>query len=381
MKQYAFIFSNERSYRLKRHLVFWCCWWVFCTVLYSFAPFSLTFGFAKRLFVSGVDAFFFLGPHIFLAYALMYFVIPRYVLKANYVGAAVATICIVLVTGGLSAFTRMVVLNRVWSILPGRDLETYLSIEGAQFFNALLAGLRGAITIGGLAAAIKLMKYWYVKEQKNLQLQKQNVETQLQLLKAQIHPHFLFNTLNNIYSHTQVASAEAPKLVMGLSNMLRYMLYECNQPLAPLDKELKMLQDYIMLEQIRYNYQLELTIDLPKETNHLQIAPLLLLPFVENCFKHGTSQMLENPWVSLVISIDAEELKMKLVNGKAAGEKNTAKGIGIYNVQKRLQLLYPEKHLLRITETDDAFIVTLKMELEKQLPHKSPIPKTLVNYD
>ncbi|MBS1567729.1 MAG: histidine kinase, partial [Bacteroidetes bacterium] len=120
----------------------------------------------------------------------------------------------------------------------------------------MMAGLRGGLTIAGFAATIKLMKYWYTKERKNLQLQKENAESQLQLLKAQVHPHFFFNTLNNIYSYTQNTSAVASKLVMGLSDMLRYMLYECNQPLVSLDKELKLLKDYSVLEQIRYDNRL-----------------------------------------------------------------------------------------------------------------------------
>jgi LytS/YehU family sensor histidine kinase len=236
----------------------------------------------------------------------------------------------------------------------------------AVFFNALLGGLRGAITIGGFAAAIKLMKWHYLKEQKNMELQKQNIASQLQLLKAQVHPHFLFNTLNNIYSHTQVASPEAPKLVAGLSDMLRYILYECNQPLVPLHKELKMLQDYIALEKIRYNEGLDLSIDLPHDDESLMIAPLLLLPLVENCFKHGTSQVIDHPWVSLTISINGNQMKMKLVNAKAGGEKKrSSQGIGINNVRTRLELIYPSKHELRLSDTEDAFIVSLNLELDK----------------
>jgi LytS/YehU family sensor histidine kinase len=226
--------------------------------------------------------------------------------------------------------------------------------------------LRGAITVGGLAAAIKLMKYWYMKEQRNLQLQKENVDAQLQILKAQVHPHFLFNTLNNIYSYTQNTSPVASRLVMGLSDMLRYMLYECNQPLVPLSKELKMLQDYIVLEQIRYNQQLDVNVVLPSGVEDIYIAPLLLLPFVENCFKHGTSQVLEHPWVSLHITLDNEQMKMKLVNGKAENYvPKKAPGIGILNVQKRLDLIYPGKYYLKINNEADVFVVTLRIDLER----------------
>ena len=123
----------------------------------------------------------------------------------------------------------------------------------ANFFMGLLAGLRGAITIGGVAAAIKLMKHLYQREENNLQLQKQHAQAQLQLLKAQVHPHFLFNTMNNIYAHTQTTAPEAALMVSGLSKMLRYMLYDGAQPLVPLQKELELLQNYILLEEARYD--------------------------------------------------------------------------------------------------------------------------------
>ncbi|MBK8087756.1 MAG: histidine kinase [Chitinophagaceae bacterium] len=232
----------------------------------------------------------------------------------------------------------------------------------------MLAGLRGAITIGGLAAAIKLMKYWYIKEQRNLQLEKENMESQLQLLKAQIHPHFLFNTLNNIYSFTQTTSPAAAKMVTVLSDLLRYILYEGTQPFVSLSKELKMIEDYINLEKIRYGNKLELHLNLPAQTNDLLIAPLLLLPLVENCFKHGTSNVLEQPWIHLQVSIKNTELQIKLLNGKVnhpATNTNSA-GIGIKNVQQRLSLLYPGKHELNITSEEDVFIVNLKLELGQQ---------------
>ncbi|MBN8878846.1 MAG: histidine kinase [Sphingobacteriales bacterium] len=230
-----------------------------------------------------------------------------------------------------------------------------------------MAGLRGGITIGGLAAAIKLIKSLYLKEQRNLQLKKENAESQLQLLKAQVHPHFLFNTLNNIYSFTQNTSPQASKLVTGLSDLLRFILYECNQPLVPLSKELKMIGDYIELEKVRYGNELELHLDLPTETDDLYIAPLLLLPLIENCFKHGTSQILEQPWVSLHIDLKDRQMQMKLLNGKSVKSTTpkSGSGIGINNVKKRLELLYPGKHELTITDEEDVFIVNLKIELEQ----------------
>lgn len=231
---------------------------------------------------------------------------------------------------------------------------------------SLLAGLRGAITIGGVAAAIKLMKHWYIHQQKNLQLEKESIKTQLELLKAQIHPHFLFNTLNNIYAHTQNTSPVASGLLISLSDLLRYIIYDGNAAMVPLQKELTMINDYIRLEKMRYGESLDLYTDLPSNAQDLSIAPLLLLPLVENSFKHGTSTMLDQPWINLRIEIKHNRMIMKLVNGKINNKTadHNSSGIGIKNVKQRLSILYPGKHELTISNEEDVFIVNLKIDLE-----------------
>jgi LytS/YehU family sensor histidine kinase len=206
---------------------------------------------------------------------------------------------------------------------------------------------------------------------------------ELQLLKAQVHPHFLFNTLNNIYSFAQNTSPVAAKMITGLSDLLRYILYDCSQSLVPLSKELKMVRDYINLEQIRYGNRLEIHLDLPEKTNDLYIAPLVLLPLLENCFKHGTSNMLEQPWINLQVTLLQNELLMKLINGKTTENNGLQKkpGIGISNVEKRLELLYPGKHQLVITNDADVFVVNLKIELERiQDPPAGPVKEQQLAY-
>lgn len=380
MEQYPFIFSDKRKYRLRRHLVFWSFWWIFQAFLYSFVAISRPNLYIQRFPVAIMESFVFLFAHIFLAYSLMYFVIPRFLLKQRYFATAVWTIVLFLLTALISTALGRFIIDplRSWMV----DSEYFFATRtyDVSLHLSLLAGLRGAITVGGIAAAIKLMKYWYMKEQRNLQLQKQNAEAQLQLLKAQVHPHFLFNTLNNIYSFTQNTSLTASKLVTGLSDMLRFILYECNQPLVPLSKELKMINDYVELEKVRYGNKLDLHLDLPENTNNLSIAPLLLLPLVENCFKHGASHMLEQPWISLHISLEKNQMQMKLINGKnpeVQSEQQNA-GIGIYNVRKRLELIYPAKHELTITNDVDVFIINLKLELETQ-KEAEPVAASLAN--
>jgi sensor histidine kinase YesM len=367
MTQKAFIFSNKPEYRIKRHLLFWATWVVFMGFLYAFTPLPSRLNYLQRLPNSTTDAVLYLPIHIFLSYTLMYFLIPRYIVKGRYLLAVIWLVVLVLATGCLSAIVSLYVLFPVKeALLPSHLIVRYRPSDSpglSAFYLSLLAGLRGGLSVGGIAAAIKLMKHWYTEGQRNLRLQKENAESQLQILKAQVHPHFLFNTLNNIYSFTQNTSSTASAMVMGLSDILRYMLYECNKPLVPLAKELKMTEEYIDLERIRYGNALEMDINLPGDTDGLHVAPLMLLPFIENCFKHGISNILDQPWLSLHVTIEDRTMTMKLLNSKPARPSHRTPGIGIDNVRKRLALLYPGKHELVINEEEEVFIVILKLEL------------------
>jgi sensor histidine kinase YesM len=367
MQRYPFIFSDQFKYRFWRHFLFWLTWWGFQVFLYGFTPILAGIVPRERILNSMVEGTFYLVPHMFMAYTLMYIVIPRLVVTGKYFYGALAVVGITFLTGFISSSISKYILNDLREDMFPHWGEVLKRFRTNSLWLSLLAGLRGGITIGGMAAAIKLMKHWYLKEQRNLQLQKENTESQLQLLKAQVHPHFLFNTLNNIYSHTQGTSPLASKLVMGLGDMLRYILYECNQPMVPLEKELRLLQDYITLEKIRYGNRLDVQVDIPRDTGQLLIAPLLLLPFVENCFKHGTSHMLDQPWVSLQLTVENKIMKMKLLNGKVPGYKppKSGNGIGITNVRKRMELIYPGRYILDIQDEEDVFIVNLKLNVEK----------------
>jgi len=375
MERYPFIFSDERKYRIRRHVAFWFVWFITQAFLYSFVAVTEGMFYFLRLQSSFIESFIYLIPHMFLSYSLMYFVIPRFLLKQKYWSTTFWVVVLTLLTGLISATLSLTIIKEVRLAIIGDVFQSYTRNDTAVIFLSLMAGLRGGVSIAGIAAAIKLMKYWYVKEQRNLQLQKENIAAQLQLLKAQVHPHFLFNTLNNIYSYTQKVSPTGSTLVMGLSDLLRYILHEGNKPLVALDKEFKMIEDYMILEQIRYGDRLDINKEFPSDTNGLTIAPLLLLPFIENCFKHGTSQMLEQAWIRLAIDIDGNILKMTLINAKVPvkDENKPVSGIGISNVRKRLELLYPGKHELTIREEEDVFIVKLTVELEKDSAVKTVI--------
>ena len=223
--------------------------------------------------------------------------------------------------------------------------------------------------ICGLFLSLKTLKSWHLEQLKTATLARENANAELQLLKAQIHPHFLFNTLNNIYSFSLKQSPEAGMLVKKLSGLLGYMVHECDQQLVPLEKEIKLIQDYIGLEKVRYGDRLNLRVEITGEYRDKMIAPLLMIPFVENCFKHGASIMRGEQWIGLSIRTKEDQLDFNLSNSKPPQviETNNTRGIGLANVQKRLELLYPGKHFLTIASTSDTYNVHLQVSLQ-QLP-------------
>jgi len=222
-------------------------------------------------------------------------------------------------------------------------------------------------TVVGFALAIKILKNWYLKQKETAQVGREIINGELQLLKAQVHPHFLFNTLNNIYSFIINDSNDATEALKKLSTLLRYIIYECDQPLVKLEKELKMIRDYIDLEKIRYGKNFNMSLQVQGDPSNKLISPLLLIPFLENSFKHGASQMLTHPWINLDIAIHEHALEFILSNSKPSigGEKTISNGLGLRNVKKRLSILYPGTHSLNITDDIMSFVVSLKVPISK----------------
>ena len=217
--------------------------------------------------------------------------------------------------------------------------------------------------MAGFASMIILFKFWIKKQNDWLQSEKEKVTAELQLLKAQVHPHFLFNTLNNIYSFSLAGSPKTPQMILKLSSLLSYMLYECKANKVLLEKEIEIMKNYIDLERERYANRLEVSINIEGDILGKYITPLLILPFLENAFKHGTSEQLEKPWLNMDISVKQKTFRCKIANSKDEELLKATGGIGIENVQKRLQYLYPGRHELKLGDEGDFFVVSLKLEL------------------
>jgi LytS/YehU family sensor histidine kinase len=236
----------------------------------------------------------------------------------------------------------------------------------------LIVGLYFIIIV---ATAIKLVQRSIQIQKKNIELHKKRFETEiklkeaeLKLLKAQIHPHFLFNTLNNLYGLTLEKSDDAPNLVLRLSEILDYILYRCNEKQVLLSEEIYNLKNYIEIEKVRYSEKLKLEMNFPNIVENLRIAPLILLPFVENAFKHGVSKSTGIAFVKIKLMIDGKNLTFNITNTKnpmANSNETYSKGIGLINVKKRLDMIYPKNYILTIDGKNEQFSVNLSLQLNE----------------
>ena len=211
------------------------------------------------------------------------------------------------------------------------------------------------------AVLFRLYEYKARREQESLEKLQRSQEAQIQYLKSQVNPHFLFNTLNNIYGLTYSKSDLAPQMVLGLSDTMRYLIYETEQKLVPVEKELDFIRNYLDLEKMRISYPGNVRTSILVTRPSAYIPPLLLLPFVENCFKHGTIGKEEEGWMELDIWDEQESFYFVCKNSyRERRSPSGAVGIGLPNVKKRLDLIFGEKYELRTIKQDDEFMVSLQ---------------------
>ena len=360
--------------RVLQHAGFWAAMVAMYTVNYVFAP-----GIQQRRFV---DTLIFLPGHMFFAYTQMYFAIPRYLLKKRYNKYVLYTFLFLTLSVFYAHWAQANLID--WD-KPFFSLRTYFNYK--YFFIRFIRTAFALFFTAGLAVAIKLSREWFRQREQALQAENEKVRIELESLRSQVHPHFLFNTLNNLYSLTLNSSPPASRVVASLSDLLRYMLYECKEDEVPVEQELRMLKKYIELEKLRYGERLEVGFTVSDGTRHLAIPPLLLLPFVENSFKHGTSEQVDQCWINIHAYEEDNRFVFQVSNSRPPKSENTIGGLGMENVQRRLSLLYPERHSLTVMEENEIYSVKLELELSElgkgkmiDAPHSEQI-KIVIEYE
>lgn len=294
---------------------------------------------------------------ILFGYPLVYGAIPRLLLK----GKVWQFFLLILIWGAAGLFINGA--YRFYVYVPLQEVLQLKNIYRQPGIMPLPSSYLCMTTSAGSAMVINFFKLWSIKQRDWMRVQQERTTAELQLLKAQIHPHFLFNTLNNIYSFALEHSPKTPGLILKLSSLLNYMLYDCKAEEVRMEKEVEIMKNYIDLERERYGNKIEISWSVEGDIKDKFISPLLLLPFLENAFKHGTSEQIEKAWLGVDISVTNDILKCKITNSKNDYGLYNHNGIGISNVKKRLKFIYPGKHELKINDEGDFFVVSLMVNL------------------
>lgn len=316
------------------------------------------------------------------------FLVPRYLLTGRY---GLFTLYAVYALVG-SVYLELVVLVGSFMLLAGYDLRD-MNPAALDVFGMVVA----FYVVVFLAVAANLAMRWHRLRSEHDDTERARLEAELALreaemarLKAQMQPHFLFNTLNNLYGLTLERSDDAPEVVLRISEMLDYVLYRCDGPLVPLSAEVEHLRTYLDLERLRYGDRVDARMHVDGELPDGRIAPLLLTPFVENAFKHGAARTAGESWVDVRIRAAAGALHFEVENSRPASAVDEASvvdeasgpaasrqsasangdpsrgsepGIGLENVRRRLRLLYPDAHALEVEDLPERFVVRLRVPI------------------
>jgi LytS/YehU family sensor histidine kinase len=302
-------------------------------------------------------AFVLLPPKLLIVYYLIQAGVPKILNDQLNRFLVIAEICLILL---LSLILFRAIFHYV--VYP----KIYLLPVKIHFFNArntLIAVLEiGYIT--GIAITLKLLRLQTASKEREKNLVNEKLGAELKFLRNQTNPHFLFNTLNNIYALARKKSDDTAEAIMKLSKLLRFMLYESGKDLITITQEIKILDDYLELEKIRYNERLAITFHKEIDNNGQTIAPLLLLPFIENAFKHGVSETRFNSHIYIDLKLKQGRLSFQIENSKENGNADTVKdSIGLSNVRRQLELMYKE-YSMEVKNGSDLFKVQLTINLD-----------------
>ncbi|MEM8965821.1 MAG: histidine kinase [Bacteroidota bacterium] len=339
------------------HIPFWVVYISFWWLLFSSAPllsWETLFSMITQSIAYGSGA-----------YLNIYYFIPALLKKQRYGWYALGFLACVLLSTSLATlnFQGMYYLaTGGWNVAGDWFRGTYPQFLGIMVSNAFTAVV--AVMI------IKLAKD-YLKDQKRTQaLEKEKLETELKFLRSQFNPHFLFNTINSIHFLIEKDSRRASDTLSKFSDLLRYQLYECNEPQIPLKKEVHYLANFVSLEKLRVNKNISVALDVSENVNGAQIAPFILMPFVENAFKHVSKGKQQDNFIRISLAQQEKQIRFTVENSQEPTEPKARDavyygGIGLANVKRRLDLLYPQQHALQIDSQNETYSVELTIDLHE----------------
>ncbi len=292
---------------------------------------------------------------IFIVFYLNYFVLVPHFLGKDHKWLY---ICIVALVAAFFLFFP-VFLKELFGI------QYHRRVGNPKITNAWLAFV--GLMVIGISLGIRSVQEWMRAEQRNKEIELRRTLTELSSLKSQINPHFLFNTLNTLYALSLKNSENTSVAILRLSNMMRYVLSDAKHDFVPLEKEIEYIEQYIELQKLRFSDKVELRVNITGDYSQCKVAPLILIPFIENAFKYGVSNHEVAPIV-MNLAVEDDKLLFEVHNKKFKKEpiRVSGEGIGIANTKRRLEMLYPKRHKLKIVEKDDSYSVNLEIRLHEK---------------
>ena len=339
----------KRIAQVLLHIIFWCAVLLFFTYFFGFENNDDNYILSFSLFLMPIT--------IATTYVSIYKLIPDYLIKKRYFLFGLYSIYTLIISGYLLLVSVFFGLGY---------LSEFVFSNMSQLSRNLFFVMIAVYIVVIVVSAFKLLKLNLKHAEKTKALETKILDTQLKLkeqelnyLKMQIHPHFLFNTLNTMYGFALKKADETPEMILKLSNLLDYLLYQVDKPFVLLTDEINHIKDYIELEKLRFNDTLNVNFKCDTILETSKIAPMLLLPFIENSFKHGS---LENGILTINIDLSCtkDSINFRIENSNSKSDI-TNKGIGLQNMQKRLDLLYKNNYTLNIDDTTNFFKVYLKL--------------------
>jgi two-component system, LytTR family, sensor histidine kinase AlgZ len=310
---------------------------------------------SDRLLFTGTQVFF----NLAIAYLNYFWILPRFLVNKR-----LWRYLIELIVPLILLVTIRVLLMRYYidgythQELYFYSAVYYLQVAADMFFILVFIGL--------LRFAVDLFEL----EARKKEIENENLSSELRFLKAQINPHFLFNTLNNLYYLAYSKSNHTTEVIERLSQMMRYMIYESNHPQVMLSKEIEYMENYISIERLRLNDQIPIRFDVQGDVSKVRIVPLIFITFLENAFKHGVSNNNPGSWIRAGIRIEGNMVDYTVENSIVRKERTSQddpeekSGIGLQNVTRRLELSYPGRHVLEVGNMGDRFAVHLQLRLQ-----------------
>lgn len=338
-----------------KHLLFWLAVYSFFGLSKSITPFgSYRFFYENYLLILFIE--------IVAAYSILYWLLPRYLNQKKYLQFAFGLLLLLFTLYAVYMAVREFYFDVRYADLYDEFAQKYLTMTYVDRLLDFKTFLSKSLLFLG-PTALLLMLRSYRDQQQYLKLSQQKKEAELSALKHQLNPHFLFNTLNNLYSLALKKSDKTAEVIERLSGILDYILYRCNEDFVPIANEVKLIENYLALEKVRYGQRVAIQFSNTIEDN-VKIAPLLLLTFIENAFKHGVSQELKLAEILIDLRVDPHEIVFSISNTKPVASSTTAsknEAIGLNNIKQQLDLLYPSAYDLQIDEQDDRYSVLLKL--------------------